>query len=285
MDVFSDICEDVEYGAKSGCYAITNEHDEGLRNWFLQNRDDSFAETFCYKELPHCSQEVHEASLTDIELENYEEDKDKIDPDFMPEASEEAAKKENQILERVKDARDAVLDTWDKVDLKAKKWLLSSVIGHPILEPHLLKLLAREHIDVLATYWYVLLLTAFISALVPLLLVTSIRRRRRHHSSNDHKSAKKAAKKIAVASSPKKTSSRKAAVVAESESEAAEADDEKNEEAPVEAAEPKKTTRGRKAAAPKASAKKSASPVRAKPASKSPVKSASPVKRISNRRA
>lgn len=284
MDVFSDICEEVEYGAKSGCYAITNEYDEALRNWFLQNRDDSFAETFCYKELPNCSQEVHEASLTDIELENYEEDKDKIDPDFMPEASEEAVKKENEILERVKDVRDTVLDAWDKVDLKAKKWLLASVIGHPVLEPYLLKLLAREHIDVLATYWYVFLFTAFISALTPLLLVTSIRRRHKHKIS--HKTEKKTIKKTSTAS-PKKASSRKAAVVAESESEAVEADDEKNEEASVEAVEPKKTTRGRKAAAPKAAAKKPASKSPVKSASKSPVKSTSksPVKRTSSRRA
>ncbi len=274
MDIFNDICEEANYSAKSGCYAIVNDHDEALREWFLNKRGEPFAESFCYKELPNCTHEVHEASLTDIELENYEEDKDKIDPDFMPEASEEAVKKEkeNKVIERAKDIRDNILDTWEHVDLRAQKWLLAQVIGHPVLEPYLVKLLAREHIDTLATYWYLFLISAFFTAIVPVLILARMSRRR-----SGHKNANKAVPKI-----KEKNSSRKAAVVPESESEAVDADDEKSEEAePVEMV--KKAVRGR--AASSKTVKESSSPTRT--SSKSPAKSAykSPAKRTSTRRA
>lgn len=273
MDVFTDICEEMNYAAKSGCYAIVNDHDDALREWFLNKREEPFAESFCYKELPNCNREIHEASMTDIELENYEEDKDKIDPDFMPEASEEAVKKESKLLERAMDVRDNILDAWEHVDLRAQKWLLAHVVGHPVLEPYLLKLLAREHINTLATYWYILLFSAFFSAIIPVLVVAHMNRR-------PLSASKSSAHKTSPKKKEKKTT-RKPFIVAESESEAVDADDEKSEE--LEAAEPvKKTVRGR-AGASKA-VKKSPSPTRK--ASKSPVKAASksPVKRTSTRR-
>ena len=92
----------MDYSSKSACYLIRNDYEEELKEWFRGQPKESFLDSFCYKKLPECNKEVYEASLTDIELENYEEDKDKIDDDFMPEA------KENVINENENFAKEAL---------------------------------------------------------------------------------------------------------------------------------------------------------------------------------
>ena len=219
----------MEYSSKSACYLIKNDYEEELKDWFKQESGDSFLESFCYKQLPECNKETHDASLTDIEIENYQEDKDKIDDDFMPEAKEENVRKDEEnfakeAVEKVKDFRDNFLDLFDAIDEKARQFLLKSLLENDKIRPYLNKFLKPEHFDIFLNYWYLSVLSLLISILLPIFFIMSLDKQN-NGESNSPASSRKNSKKAKV---PKiKTSSSSAEnVLSTSESEAAEADDE-----------------------------------------------------------
>lgn len=226
MDIFTDICEKLEYSAKSACYLISNEYEDQLKEWFQERKDESFLESFCFKELSDCNKEVHEASQSDIELENYEEDKDTIDDDFMPEAKEENVKAEEinfteKAVEKVKNIRDNILDLAEEVDGKVRNYLKENVVENQNLRVHSDKLLKQEHYDLFLDNWYFVLLSILISMLLPIIFVVLLQKFHKTtatESKGRGKSVKKS-KAAAVVVSDKESES--------SESEAAEADDEK----------------------------------------------------------
>lgn len=228
FDIFTDICEVMNYSAKSGCYLITNEYEDQLKEWFHERRDEPFLNSFCFKELPDCDKEVYEASLTDIELENYEEDKDKIDDDFMPEAKEENVKAEEanfakEAVEKVKDFKDNLLDIFDSVDLKVRQILTKNLIENPKIRVHLDKYLKSEHYELFLNNWWIAALSILVSFILPIVFVIFLRKFYQIKVVSEA-SASRSAKTI------KKSSKLKAPVVIvadSSESEAAEADDEK----------------------------------------------------------
>lgn len=232
MDVFTDICEQMDYSAKSACYLIQNEYEDQLREWFQERKDEGFLESFCFKELADCNKEVHESSQSEIEMENYEEDKDKVDDDFMPEAKEEnvKAQEENftkQAVEKVKNIRDNLLDLVEEINGSVRTFLKENVIENKKLRVHADKLIKQEHYDLFLDHWYFVLLTALISMILPVIFVVILQKYHKTTSSvsaNESKSRTKSAKKS--------KSVLKAPVVVikdseTSESEAAEADDEK----------------------------------------------------------
>lgn len=232
MDVFTDICEKLDYSAKSGCYLITNEYEDQLKEWFQERKDESFLESFCFKELPDCNKAVHEASQSDIELENYEEDKDTIDDDFMPEAKEENVKAQEanfteMAVEKVKNIRDNFLDIVEEVDGNVRKFLKRKVVDNKKIRIHADKVMKQEHYDLFLEHWYFVLLTAFISMILPVIFVVMLQRYHKTEGSESSSSSKSRGKHA------KKTKALKVPVVVvnesdASESEAAEADDEKS---------------------------------------------------------
>lgn len=210
----------MEYAQKSACYLISNEYEDQLKEWFMgsQNEKESFLEEFCFKELPDCNKKVHEASLTDIEIENYEEDKDKIDDDFMPEAKEENIKSENnnfayEAVERIKDLRDNFYDFLELFDENVRQFL----IKNEKLNLYLVKLIKEEQLNFFINNWYFVVLSILISIIIPLFYVSSLQNK---NKIKDVKS--KTSNQI------KKKSSSKSNIKVEetSESDAAEADDE-----------------------------------------------------------
>lgn len=217
----------MNYSAKSGCYLITNDYEDQLKEWFNERRDEPFLNSFCFKELPDCDKEVYEASLTDIELENYEDDKDKIDDDFMPEAKEENVKAEeanfaNEAVEKVKDFRDNLLDVFDSVDMKVRQILTKNLIENQRLRAHLDKFLKSEHYELFLNNWWFAALTILVSFIIPIIFVIVLRK---YHQVQDIDPKASSRSKATKSSSKLKAP---VVVVAESsESEAAEADDEK----------------------------------------------------------
>lgn len=215
------------HSSKSACYLIKNDYEDELKDYF-KTGPTSFLESFCYKQLPDCNKEVYEASLTDIEIENYEEDKDKIDEDFMPEAKEENISKEenfgSEAVEKVKNIRDNFLDLFEAFDENARQFLLKSLLENDKIRPHLNKFMKQEHFDIFLNYWYLSVLSLIASILFPLIFLMSLHRRskvRTNDSNNTsagtkHSGTRKSAAKAKV---PK-------VIEHTSESEAAEADDE-----------------------------------------------------------
>ena len=224
----------MDYSSKSACYLIRNDYEEELKEWFKGQPKESFLDSFCYKKLPECNKEVYEASLTDIELENYEEDKDKIDDDFMPEAKEENVINENEnfakeAVEKVKDLRDNFLDLFDALDGRARQFLLNSLLENEKIRPHLNRFLTQEHFDILLNYWYLSVLSLLISILLPIFFLISLSKKsgQVQMSANARKSTKKLkVPKIKTTESTEQAAVTKEFVSNTSESEAAEADDE-----------------------------------------------------------
>ena len=180
LDVFGDICDDLSHSAKSACYLITNNYEDQLKEWFKKGHlENDFLKSFCFKELPNCDQEVYENSLSDIEIENYEADKDKIDNNFMPEAKEENVKAhENNfsfhVVEKIKDIRDNALDAWDSFDESMKAWMTKNLIENKALRVHSDKLFKEEHYDFFKDNWYIGILTILISMVLPVIFVILI---------------------------------------------------------------------------------------------------------------
>lgn len=234
MDVITDICDGLGYAGKSGCYLITNEYDDQLRDWYYSREPSStFLESFCYKELPGCNKEVNEASLTDVEMENYEEDKDQIDDDFMPEAKEENVKKAlaeqsfaDEAVEKVKNVRDNVLDAWESLDDKAKKWILKNLLSNPKFEPFILKTFTKKHTDLFLEHWYIGIISIIISFILPILYVLNLSKRRGSHHETKSSKKKHESKSASVRTSKRGKSPIAAAIVETSESDAVDADDE-----------------------------------------------------------
>lgn len=205
---------------------ITNEYEDQLKEWFNERRDESFLPSFCFKELPDCNQEVYEASLTDIELENYEDDKDKIDDDFMPEAKEENVKKDEQnfvntAVEKVKNIRDNLLDIFDEFDAKVREILTKNLIENRKIRSQLDKRFKPEHYELFLNNWWIAALSIFVSMILPIIFVMFL--------SNNHRNelAKTACKPSSRSKTSKKALKVPKVVLESSESEAAEADDEK----------------------------------------------------------
>ena len=229
FDVFTDICESLGYADKSTCYLITNEYEVQLKEWFNERNDEEFLESFCYKELPDCNKEVNEASLTDIELENYEEDKDKIkiDEDFMPEAKEETVKEEEgnfgaEAFEKVQDIKDNVLDFWDKIDEKTRKFLTENILENKKIRPFLETHIKGEHVKFFFKNFHVgLVCAALFSLLVPCVFLL-LQQKRSDKSSAKFGSAGSRSKKNSKSASKVAT----VPTIETSESDAAEADDE-----------------------------------------------------------
>jgi hypothetical protein len=187
MDVFGkELCSAMSYDNRGRCYDILNDHEDELREWFKASADSAqevptasfFKESFCFRRLSECDASVAEASEMDIEQENYEEDKDKIDPDFMPEFTEEAIKAEQSdykaklagLYERALDARDDALDFWDKVDDRVKGLLEEKVVSHPLIKERI-PLHVTEHV---VQYWHAILaVTVFIVLFLPMVLLRS----------------------------------------------------------------------------------------------------------------
>lgn len=208
---------------------ITNEYENQLKDWFNESRDEPFLNTFCFKELAECNKEVHEASLTDIELENYEEDKDKIDEDFMPEAKEENIKAEEenftkQAVEKVKDFRDNLLDALEAADMKVRQILTKNLIENRKLRSHSDKYLKPEHYELFLNNWWIVALSLVVSMILPIVFVVFLKK---SHQIEGNKVTKTASKTASRAKITKKPSKAPIVVLESSESEAAEADDEK----------------------------------------------------------
>jgi hypothetical protein len=193
-----------------------------------RSESGNFLESFCFKELPDCNRAVYDASLTDIELENYQEDKDKIDDDFMPEAKEENVKEADnfakEALEKVMDLRDNLLDGAEALNSNVKTRLREQVFENEQIRPHLLKFFKNEHLQLFLDNWYFGLLSVVVSLLFPLVFVFVLSKF--HGTRNEIKTA--------PPKSPRKSSSRllktkvpSVLINDSSESEAAEADDEK----------------------------------------------------------
>lgn len=208
---------------------IKNDYEDELKVWF-KNDPNSFLESFCYEQLPDCNKEVFEASLTDIETENYEEDKHNIDDDFMPEAKEENILKEtenfgSEAVEKVKNIRDNILDLLEAIDEKARQFLSKSLLENDKIRPHLNKFLKQEHFDIFLNYWYLTALSLLISILLPLLFLLSLSRKSGGSAGGTAAGGlRKSTKKVKV--SKIKVSSSSQSTENTSESEAAEADDE-----------------------------------------------------------
>ena len=220
----------MNHSAKSGCYLITNEYEDQLKEWFNERRDESFLNSFCFKELSDCDKEVYEASSTDIELENYEEDKDKIDEDFMPEAKEENIKAEegnfaSEAVEKVKDFRDNLLDVSDSIDLKVRQFLTKNLIENQKLRVHLDKYFKSEHYDLFLNNWWMAALSIMVSFILPIVFVIFLRKYHQIEIITETVPRSKTANK----KSSKSKVSISVAAAESSESEAAEADDEKPE--------------------------------------------------------
>lgn len=218
----------MNHSAKSGCYLITNEYEDQLKEWFNERRDEPFLHSFCFKELFDCDKEVIEASTTDIELENYEEDKDKIDDDFMPEAKEENIKANEgnfatEAVEKVKDFMDNLLDVSDSVDLKVRQFLTKNLIENRKLRVHLDKYFKSEHYDLFLNNWWMAALSIVVSFILPIVFVMLLRKYHKIEIVPETIPRSKANKKL----SKSKVAVVLAAAAESSESEAAEADDEK----------------------------------------------------------
>lgn len=218
------------YADKSACYLITNDYEDQLKEWFnSESRDEEgFLSSFCFKELPLCTKEVHDASLSDIEMENYEEDKDKIDDDFMPEAKEEAIKAEEEggnfateAVEKVKDIRDNLYDLWDSIDEKGRQFLMKNLFENEKFRPYLVKHLKQENFEVLAKNWYFAVLSILISMLLPLIYVSFLQKREIKRDESNQSAIKSRSKKSSKSSLKVPSVS-----IETSESDAAEADDE-----------------------------------------------------------
>lgn len=240
MDVFADICDELEHSTRSDCYLIANEYEDQLRDWFFQSRSRPFVSEFCYKIVPGCNEEVEKASATDIDMEDYEANKHKIDPDFMPEASEEAVKKGEsfaaQTVERVKDVRDNVLDAWERVDVRAKKWLLRNVVHDSTIAPYLRKIVAKERAVAAIEYWYVLVISIVLALALPLVGLLCCSRGACASAAAPKRSAtmsKNAASASRLGRGKKKAASSESDAsepsTGEEESDAVDADDEKSE--------------------------------------------------------
>lgn len=169
---------------------ITNDYEDQLKEWFKKGHlENNFLKSFCFKELPNCDQEVYENSLSDIEIENYEADKDKIDDDFMPEAKEENVKaQENNfsfyVVEKIKDIRDNALDAWDSFDNSMKTWMSKNLIENKALRVHIDKLFKEEHYEFFKNNWYIGILTILISMILPVIFVILILKRTSSASSS-----------------------------------------------------------------------------------------------------
>ena len=233
LDIFTDICEELDYNAKSACYLITNEYDDQLREWFNERREEGFLESFCFKELTECNKKVVEASMTDIELENYEEDKHLIDDDFMPEAKEENVKKDeksnfmSQAIEKLLNIRDNALDLAEEIDQNVKKMITKEVLENPRIRQQTDKILKVEHYELFLKHWWLAVISILISFMLPIIFVISLQKRI-SADSNGAKSPRgssKSTKKSTTSASKLKVP---AVSIETSESEAAEADDEKS---------------------------------------------------------
>ena len=223
----------MDYNAKSGCYLITNEYDDQLREWFNERRDESFLESFCFKELAECNKNVIEASASDIELENYEEDKHLIDDDFMPEAKEENVKAEGsnlmtQTLEKLLNIRDNALDLAEEVDQKVKNILKQEVLGNPRIREQTDKILKEEHYELFLKHWWLAVVSVLISFMLPIIFVISLQKRLAPSDSNASKSSRVSSKSTKKSNSSPSKLKVPAVNIETSESEAAEADDEKS---------------------------------------------------------
>lgn len=217
------------HSSKSACYLIKNDYEEELKEWFKSDSaqsGNSFLESFCFKVLPECDKDVVEASMTDIETENYEDDKDKIDDDFMPEAKEENLLEDEknftkEAVEKVKDFRDNFLDLFETFDEGARQFLLKVLLENDKIRPHLNKFLKQEHFDIFLNYWYLSFLSLLLSVLFPVLFVVSLRKKAKEIKiASKRKSVKRVSKSSA------KSSEESIQQQSNSESEAAEADDE-----------------------------------------------------------
>jgi hypothetical protein len=221
----------MSHTAKSGCYLITNEYEDQLKEWFNERRDEPFLTSFCYKELADCNKEVYEASLTDIELENYEEDKDKIDDDFMPEYKEENVKAEEanfakEAVEKVKDFKDNLLDILDASDLKVRQFLTKNVIENQKLRAHLDQHLKPEHYELFLNNWWFGALSLIVSLVLPIIFVIFLKK---YHQIEVPVVPAKSSSRSKVSKKSSKSALKVPSVTVHesSESEAAEADDEK----------------------------------------------------------
>lgn len=184
MDVFEQgLCGDVSYSEKAQCFDILNEYEDQIRDWFKEHATaedaaKAFEEDFCFRELDSCNADVAHSADMDTEPEEFEQDQDDVDSDFMPEFSEEAVKQEEaslkgkleNIVDNVLDARDDTLDYLEAVNEKAKSVIKTNILSHPLIKDRL-PIHMAEHVT---EYWYLFLIATILSAvMIPYFLLCS----------------------------------------------------------------------------------------------------------------